>query len=74
MARMGGGGRNRSPCADEDAAKAFFRFVHLFRLEWAFSPANLSESLTSELGHPPNTNVSPFDAAFPGTLPVRAPP
>ncbi|KDR84118.1 hypothetical protein GALMADRAFT_111334 [Galerina marginata CBS 339.88] len=28
-----------------------------------------SESLTSSLDDPPNTNVSPFDAAFPGTLP-----
>ena len=29
------------------------------------------ESLSSSLKDPPNTNVSPFDAAFPGTLPVR---
>ncbi|KIM76374.1 hypothetical protein PILCRDRAFT_77807 [Piloderma croceum F 1598] len=28
-----------------------------------------SESLTSELGHVANTHVSPYDAAFPGTLP-----
>ncbi|KAK7048216.1 Glutamyl-tRNA amidotransferase subunit B, mitochondrial [Favolaschia claudopus] len=28
-----------------------------------------SESLTSSLGEPPNIHVSPFDAAFPGTLP-----
>ncbi|KAG6820678.1 hypothetical protein H0H93_013196 [Arthromyces matolae] len=28
-----------------------------------------SESLTSDLGEPPNTHVSLFDAAFPGTLP-----
>lgn len=30
------------------------------------------ESLTSELGHVPNTHVSPYDAAFPGTLPVKS--
>ena len=29
------------------------------------------ESLTSELGHVANTHVSPYDAAFPGTLPVK---
>ncbi|KAJ7696001.1 Glutamyl-tRNA amidotransferase B subunit [Mycena rosella] len=29
-----------------------------------------SNSLTSGLGEAPNTHVSPFDAAFPGTLPI----
>jgi aspartyl-tRNA(Asn)/glutamyl-tRNA(Gln) amidotransferase subunit B len=30
-----------------------------------------TESLTSELGHVANTHVYPYDAAFPGTLPVK---
>jgi GatB/GatE catalytic domain len=30
-----------------------------------------TESLTSDIGEPPNTHVSIFDAAFPGTLPVN---
>ena len=30
-----------------------------------------AESLTSDISDPPNTHVSLFDAAFPGTLPVN---
>ena len=29
-----------------------------------------ADSFTSDIGEPPNTRVSLFDAAFPGTLPV----
>ena len=33
-------------------------------------PSYHAETLTSDLGEKPNTFVSTYDAAFPGTLPV----
>lgn len=37
----------------------------------AYFSVYFSDSLTSTLDDVPNKHVSPFDAAFPGTLPVR---
>lgn len=71
MAWLGGGGRNRGTRADKDTEQTFFRSVMNASQRNVYLTLCDSESLTSELGNVSNTNVSPYDAAFPGTLPVR---
>lgn len=71
MARLAGHSRNRNTRSDQVASKIVFWYVRCPYFPTG-EPFNFwAESLTSDIGEPPNTHVSSFDAAFPGTLPVN---
>jgi hypothetical protein len=53
--------------------RKLFSGAHKKKMSLTFTHiSSFLDSLTSRPDDPPNTNVSPFDAAFPGTLPVSA--
>ena len=71
MARMGGGRGLRGSRSTEDEAEVVFRSEGLFQNKGRLLMFGCTDSFTSGLGHVANAHVSPFDAAFPGTLPVK---
>jgi hypothetical protein len=71
MARMASRYRNRDPCSDKITSKTFFWYAHANAYLFNCSLILASDSQTSAPDASPNIHVSPFDAAFPGTLPVR---
>jgi len=71
VARLAGCCWNRDPCSDQVALETLFR-CSCTRLSNSQRLIISLESLTSRLDDLPNSHVSPFDAAFPGTLPVSS--
>jgi hypothetical protein len=71
MARMASRHWNRDPCSNKITSKTFFWYAHSNTYLFNCSLILASDSHTSAPDASPNIYVSPFDAAFPGTLPVR---
>ena len=73
MARLAGGRRHRGARADQVAPEAVLWYAlqcFVLAVCWTLR----TEAPWSDLTSSPNTHVVPFDAAFPGTLPVMLPP
>ena len=70
MAWVGGRRGHRSPRADQVAQKTLFRSV-LRRFRLVDGLCDYADAFTCKPGEKPNSFVAMYDAALPGTLPVR---